>query len=113
MSIYIGNAFSLQMVDLKAHNFIETAPFTVEKVKQYFDDGLEIISCIGHQDLANVVSNILKEDIKSNRINVKLLPDDILIVAQLTGGRLPEGATTLPDGFKIEFVGVRVISKKL
>ena len=38
-----------------------------------------------------------------NRISVNLGNNDVLLVAQLSGGRLPEGATTIPDGMSIQF----------
>jgi hypothetical protein len=42
-----------------------------------------------------------------NRISNKLEFDEPIIVAQFTGGRLPEGATKLPDGFSLKFVMVK------
>lgn len=63
-------------------------------------DGLT--SAIGHADTANVLG------VTVNRVNVHLDAGDVAYVAQLQGGRLPEGATTLPDGFKFKFVKVEV-----
>ena len=63
-------------------------------------DGL--ISAIGHQDTANVLG------VPMNRVNVHLSKGDVAYVAQLQGGRLPEGATTLPDGFSFKFIKVNV-----
>ena len=34
---------------------------------------------------------------------------DTLYVAQLTGGRLPEGATELPEGFSFKFLKVELL----
>lgn len=62
----------------------------------------DCISAIGHADTARVVSNILNRDVQANRISLTLSEGDTLYVAQLTGGRLPEGATTLPEGFTLE-----------
>ena len=39
-----------------------------------------------------------------NRINVKLNPGDVFYVAQLQGGRLPEGCATLPEGFTFKYI---------
>ena len=44
------------------------------------------------------------------RISVTLQPGDVLYVAQLRGGRLPEGTTTLPEGFGFDWVRVEVQS---
>lgn len=64
-------------------------------------EGLE--SAIGHQDTANVLG------VPMNRVNVKLYPGDTAYVAQLIGGRLPEGTTTLPEGFRFKFIKVTVL----
>lgn len=63
-------------------------------------DGLT--SAIGHQDTANVLG------VQCNRCNVHLAKGDTAYIAQLVGGRLPEGTTTLPDGFKFKFIKVVV-----
>lgn len=62
-----------------------------------------LVSAIGHQDTANVLG------VPVNRISVHLAKGDVAYVAQLTGGRLPEGSTTLPDGFEFKFIKVTVL----
>lgn len=62
----------------------------------------EAISVVGHADTAKVLK------VAFNRVNLKLQAGDILYVAQLVGGRLPEGATTLPEGFSFKFLKVTV-----
>lgn len=90
--IYLLNAFSLQMVDVPcAVSFTEV---------DELPEGLT--SAIGHQDTANVLG------VAMNRCNVHLTKGDTAYVAQLVGGRLPEGSTTLPDGFKFKFIKVVV-----
>lgn len=61
-----------------------------------------LTSAIGHQDTANVLG------VPMNRVNVHLAKGDIAYVAQLQGGRLPEGSTKLPDGFSFKFIKVTV-----
>lgn len=90
--MYLLNAFSLQMVDVPCNvNFEEVSILPA---------GLE--SAIGHQDTANVLG------VPMNRVNVHLCKGDVAYIAQLQGGRLPEGATTLPDGFTFKFIKVTV-----
>jgi hypothetical protein len=90
---HVTNAFSLQML-------AETpATIDIEEVAE-LPEGLE--SAIGHADTARVLG------LPHNRVNVVLYPGDILYVAQLQGGRLPEGATTLPEGFSFKFLRVNV-----
>lgn len=66
----------------------------------------DVESAIGHQDTAKVVSDILGFEVKPNRVSIKLNENDVLYVAQYTGPRLPEGATTLPEGAILEFFEV-------
>ncbi|MDY4681886.1 MAG: DUF1874 domain-containing protein [Lachnospiraceae bacterium] len=94
---YLGNAFSAQMVS----EFPATVTF--EEVKPETIP-VSVESCIGHADTANVVSSILGRHVACNRINVRLGHGDTFYFAQLTGGRLPEGATTLPEGFALKFI---------
>lgn len=109
MSIIISNAFSLQMLNLDVDNDIQICHVRIEDVKAFLaDNNNNFVSAIGHVDTANVVSSILGVPVPMNRINVKLTQNDSLIVAQIVGGRLPEGATTLPEGFKIKFVEVQL-----
>lgn len=89
---YILNAFSLQMVETPC-----TARFTEVSA---LPSGLE--SAIGHQDTANVLGY------PCNRVSVKLAKGDTAYIAQLMGGRLPEGSTTLPDGFSFKFIKVDI-----
>jgi hypothetical protein len=90
---FLMNAFSLQMVT----EFPCT--ISIEEVNS-LPEGLE--SAIGHQDTANVLG------VPMNRVNVSLSKGDVAYVAQLQGGRLPEGSTTLPEGFSLKFFKVTV-----
>ena len=102
-NIYLANSFSIQMLaSIPSVPIIESA--SLEEVSQ-----AEFISVIGHTDTSAVLSNILGKEVKCNRQSIQLQKGDILYVAQLTGGRLPEGSTTLPEGFKFNFVKVRVL----
>lgn len=93
--VFIGNAFSLQMVaDNAIICKVAVAPTDIPQ---------EAVSIIGHKDTAAVVSNIIGREIPCNRASVMLDDEDTLYVAQIVGGRLPEGATTIPDGMEIRF----------
>lgn len=92
MKTFLLNAFSLQMVDVPCIVHFEEV--------DELPDGL--ISAIGHADTAHVLG------VEPNRINVHLSKGDVAYVAQLQGGRLPEGSTTLPDGFSFKFIKVTV-----
>jgi hypothetical protein len=94
MSTFLLNAFSLQMIT----EF--PCDVRIEEVDQLPTEG--IVSAIGHQDTANVLN------VPMNRINVSLSKGDVAFVAQLQGGRLPEGSTVLPEGFAFKFFRVTV-----
>ena len=66
------------------------------------------MSAIGHADTAAVVSDLLHVALPANRVSLTLQPGDSIIVAQVQGGRLLEGATTLPEGFEIKFLRVDI-----
>lgn len=93
-TIFLLNAFSLQMIS-------GNCTIKVTEVDS-LPDGLT--SAIGHQDTANVLG------VEMNRVNVKLNVGDTAYVAQLQGGRLPEGSTTLPQGFSFKFYKVSVLA---
>ena len=97
----LGNAFSLQMLDLSKEQNVKVVPATVAEVS---NSGFR--SVVGHQDTANVLTTLLGVEVACNRESVKLEDGDVLYVAQVTGGRLPEGATTLPAGFELAFLKV-------
>ena len=90
---YVCNAFSLQMIS------VLPASVEIEEVKE-LPKGLK--SAIGHADTACVLG------FEPNRINITLGHGGVIYVAQLQGGRLPEGSTTLPEGFSFKFLKVTV-----
>lgn len=102
-NIYLGNAFSLQMITDTNYQL------SVQEVEPTEVGSTNFVSCIGHIDTAVVVSNLIGKEVPMNRINVSLEKGDTLYVAQVVGDRLPEGSTTLPEGFKIVFRKVELI----
>ena len=98
----ILNAFSLQMIEGLGETTIDFAPIT-EKAAKKIIDICKVESYIGHQDFATVLTNVLGKEIPFNRANAKLDRGEVALVCQLSGGRLPEGCTTLPENFKINF----------
>lgn len=96
---YLGNAFSLQMIpmDLWREGYSPLVSLVTE-----MPDLHSLISCVGHPDTASVLG------VECNRVSISLKPGDVLYVAQLQGGRLPEGSTTLPEGYSFEFFRVEL-----
>lgn len=101
MKKILSNAFSIQMLTSFPANV------SISQVKAE-DVPTDVESCIGHADTANVLTNMLGFDVPCNRVSVTINADTELYVAQVVGGRLPEGATTLPEGFRINFFKVEI-----
>ena len=99
--LYITNAFSIQMLPT-VETGLTFKPITLEQAMKMVKANI-FISSVGHADTANVVSELLNADIPMNRIPIKLGDNDVALIAQLMGGRLPEGATTIPEGMTIQF----------
>lgn len=96
--LYIANAFSLQMVpehlmpQVRFKALPELSPHIYAAAK----------SIVGHADTAAVLG------VEMNRESILLEEGDQLLVAQLVGGRLPEGTKTLPEGFGFKWVLVTI-----
>lgn len=117
--IYIGNAFSLQMVQDTA--VLEVEPCCADTVKSaIYKDLTNTVYCIGHADTARMAAKSLNETKTANdwiefteeqmfrRVNVSLKSGDVLYVLQVIGGRLPEGCTELPEGVQLQWRKVTV-----
>lgn len=107
MKKYLGNAFSLQMLPLEGESLVSIKTLTKKEFEKELSDGF--ISAIGHADTAQVLTDELGLEIETNRISISLEKGDVLLVAQLIGGRLPEGATTLPEGFTFKYLKVDLV----
>lgn len=102
--MYLCNAFSLQMLKSVPAN-IQINEVSLQDVKDVQE---RLISAIGHPDTAAVLGSMLDVTIHPARVNVALQSGSEIIVAQYVGGRLPEGATTLPEGASFRFFVVSV-----
>ena len=113
-NLYICNAFSLNMLPSEG-TMVAFQPFkTVEEVRKFIETAtsgeyaLTLVSAIGHENMAKIVSNDLGLCVEVNRVSVQMEISyneicDCAIVAQYCGPRLPEGATSLPDGATIKY----------
>lgn len=132
--VYLVNAFSLQMLDLTVLSNISVEPISIDTARELtttqelfnesheeaYQNGrlttsswtkINCVMAIGHADTTEVVTECLTygDDVRqAARVNVSLKKGDILVVAQLVGGRLPEGTKTLPEGFSIVYVKVTI-----
>ncbi len=94
---YVSNAFSLQMVE--PEDLPQVRIVAIERPAAL----TAATSIVGHADIAAVLG------VAMNRASVTLIKGDVLYVAQLIGGRLPEGCKTLPEGFRLQWILVEVL----
>ena len=112
-NIILANAFSVQMLtkisDWGWGTPVTFTLLTLDNAKEILSNGFT--SAIGHSDTATVVSDLLGMDVPTNRVSISLESDeDTLIIAQIMGGRLPEGSTTIPEGMEIRFVKAQILN---
>jgi len=86
---YLLNAFSLNMLEIERgwyHFYIE--PLTPEETFRYYKQaklaGKEIISAIGHESTAKLVSALLDDEIPANRIEIKMRAGDEALIFMLS-----------------------------
>ena len=96
------NSFPLQIVADGSRVIVNAASLN-EAVEALLEGG----SAIGHQTTADVLTNILGVPVPMARVTIPTSHTGDVVIAQYSGARLPEGATTLPEGAKIEFRRVR------
>jgi hypothetical protein len=70
--------------------------------------GTGFTSGVGHENTAAVFSSILGITVSMDRATFSLTRGDEAVVGQYSGPRLPEGATTLPEGATIKWLHLRV-----
>ena len=98
----IFNSLSIQMVATGSEFSWHGRKVSVEEASKLVqEEGIE--SYIGHEDTARVLSGLLQVECPFRRAFGTISSGEKVLVAQLSGGRLPEGVTTLPTGFEIQF----------
>lgn len=104
MARYLLNAFSLNMLGPEDY-FLRVRPLSKEEASYLAADA---VSAVGHQDTAVIFAAELGVPVPCDRRTVALNRGDQAIVGQYIGPRLPEGATTLPEGAQIAWRLVEV-----
>jgi hypothetical protein len=91
---------------MAAINIIDVSEGGVRELLLNHPKGIE--SAVGHADTAALFSDILSLNIPCERRTITLSANDTILVGQYNGPRLPEGATTLPEGASIRWLHVTV-----
>ena len=106
--MYLLNAFSLNMLSANADVHVrEVSLDTARNLAKV------CTSAVGHADTAAVFADVLGVPVPCNRVSVSLDHCATALVGQYSGPRLPEGATTLPEGATIKWMIVGVFRPSL
>ena len=107
--VIIANAFSLNMLDLEVGiTDLQICPASPDVIRQEIEEEGGFTSVVGHADTAAIFSSILGMDVPCNRATFMLGEDHVLFVGQYKGPRLPEGATSLPEGARVAWAMVTI-----
>ena len=110
MAVVIANAFSLNMLDLEVGvTNLQICPASPDVIRQEIEEEGGFESIVGHADTAALFSSILGLDVPCNRATFQLKEGVTLFVGQYKGPRLPEGATSLPEGATVEWAMMLVV----
>lgn len=98
MTLYISNAFSLNMLEIPKqigkwyHLYVKELSIEEARreVKKALEEGMKVESVVGHESTANLLSQLLGINIKAERKAITVRGGDALLVAQLVF-RPPEG----------------------
>lgn len=107
MKVFICDAFSLNQLShvdwsITAHACSQQDVEHVLLGAAAFG-GVEFAGAIGHADMAEIVNSMLGISLPHKRMDILLSVEDMLVVAQYVGPRLPEGATVLPERATIKW----------
>lgn len=102
LDIIIANSFSINMLDGYTTHFCSsfTRLSQVEAAKLAKNAKKSIV---GHKDTASVFSSVLGVNVAFNRETYILDGVETLLIGQYKGPRLEAGATSLPEGAKINW----------
>lgn len=101
---YLANALSISVLGLKKMDFLLLRMKPIQPAQIPND----VKSCIGHEEIAKIASQILGFQVKASQIDINLGADDRLFVAQYNGTTIPDDATKLPDGASMKFFEVSI-----
>ena len=109
MSVVIANAFSINMLSLEVGiTDLQVCPASPDVIRQEIEEEGGFTSIVGHADTAAVFSSLLGLEVPTNRATFLLEEGVTLFVGQYKGPRLPEGATSLPEGARVEWAMVTI-----
>jgi hypothetical protein len=94
---YLANAFSLGMLPDQEETVLRVRKVSVEEAIAFVKD--EFTSVVGHPGTSSVLEKLLNVPVPTNRIAIKLVPGDKILVFQLMT-RLQEGQVLSEEELK-------------
>ena len=91
MAVYLCNVFTTAMLDSTRNHLYSFVSMPVEGVRATLSGPTGFEQAVGHPATCAVLSQRLGLNIEPVRANVRLLEDDVLVVAQVVVPRLAEG----------------------
>lgn len=103
---FLANALAPSMIaDPTAR--LDFAEITLETARALAADA---VSHVGHADTAACFADALRRPVEQSRASLTLSVGDILLIGQIVAGRLPEGATTLPENVRFRWLRITRIA---
>lgn len=98
---YVCNVFTIAMAPDGGR--LEYRQVTVDEARSLLTER-DCYQAVGHEQTVGLANAQLGSDLlQFNRVSVRLESGDDLVLCQYVGPRLPEGATTLPEGAEIRW----------
>ena len=102
--MFLLNAFSVNMLAGNAN--VRFTEIGQDEAASILSEGFT--SAVGHADTAALFGSLLGLPVPPARVTVTFAQEDIAILGQYSGPRLPEGSTALPQGATIRWYAIHV-----
>lgn len=106
VAVIISNAFSLNMLNRSCR--IDAERIDLQQARAL---SASARSAVGHAETAAVFTNLLGHPVAHHRQSLTWDGTEPMLVGQYQGPRLPEGATSLPDGAVIVWWLLRAVDR--
>lgn len=112
MRITLVNAISIKMMERDKCSLVLYIPTTLDVVRDYVKNSY-VRSAVGHESTAQAFSMLVGREVPVSRESITLEEDDILLLGEVVGPRLPEGVVlTEVDPESVKWWIVRRIPEK-
>lgn len=103
----VGKLYILNSPVITGEGLYKVKKVTAEEAKEMIKNCKEIVSAVGHQATAEILSKLLETPIPFNRVEIQMAPGDVALVFRLKQ-RLPEG-TIIRTTEELEKIGYELM----